>query len=92
MLSVVARSLPVSLGPVLVGLGLVAVSVARIHVRVETTLVGYEIGHLKGEEQKLLEERSALKMQLAKLTTQKHLMLMTDDERPTASEGTYALK
>ena len=78
--------------PALVGLGLVAVSVARIHVRVETTLVGYDIGHLKGEEQKLLEEQSSLKMQLAKLTTQKHLELMTEEDRPTANEGTYALK
>ena len=86
------RFLSLPFVPALVGLGLVAVSVARIHVRVETTLVGYEIGHLKSEEQKLLEERSSLKMQLAKLTTQKHLQLMTDDERHTASEGTYALK
>lgn len=53
-------------------------AIARIHVRVQTTLAGYSIGKLKNEESKLLEDRAALKMQLAKLTSKKHLMLMTD--------------
>lgn len=53
-------------------------ALARIHLRVQTTLVGYDIADLKEQESKLLEERSLLKMQLSKLTTKKHLMLMSD--------------
>ena len=64
---------------VLIGcLVVAAVALTRIHIRVQTTLTGYSIGKLKNEESKLLEERAALKMQLAKLTSKKHLMLMTD--------------
>ena len=53
-----------------------AISVGRIHFRVQTTLVGYELGKLKENEAVALEQQSTLKMQLAKLTTQKHLRLM----------------
>lgn len=75
------------------GLVLVALAVARIHLRVQTTLVGYQIGKLKNEETLQLERRSALKMQLAKLTTQKHLQLMSEsDSHPAASQGTFAQK
>jgi hypothetical protein len=55
---------------------LIGVSVTRIHLRVENTLTGYTLGKLKANEQQLLEERSFLKMQHAKLTTKKHLELM----------------
>ena len=65
--------------------GLVPLAVMRIHVRVQTTLIGYEIGRLKGEEAQLMEQRSSLKMQLAKLTTRKHLSLMSDTARPAAA-------
>jgi hypothetical protein len=72
---------------------LLGLALGRVHVRAQTTLIGYKIGHLKGEEAKLLEERSTLRMQLAKMTTQKHLTLMTDTTSPhVAGEGTYALK
>jgi hypothetical protein len=66
---------------------------ARIHVRAQTTLVGYELGQLKTSEGRLLEERANLKMQLAKLTTRKHLQLMTDvGERADAPTHTVAQK
>jgi hypothetical protein len=73
---------------------LVAVALGRIHLRVQTTLVGYDLGGLKAEEAKLLEERGFLKMQLAKLTTKKHLQLMseTGDDQPAPGRGTYAQK
>lgn len=57
---------------------LLCLAIGRIHLRVETTLIGYQLGILKSDESKLLEERSQLKMQLAKLTTKKHLTLMAD--------------
>lgn len=52
--------------------------VARIHVCLKTTLTGYEIGKLKTQEGELLEKRSFLKMQHAKITTKRNLQLMTD--------------
>ena len=57
---------------------LVAGSVARVHLRAEATMLGYEIGNLKDQESKLFDERSFLKMELAKLTTRKHLALMAE--------------
>ena len=67
-------------------------ALARIHVRVQATLTGYEIGRLRNEESTMLEERAALKMQLAKLTSKKHLMLMTDaaDSHKIAPQRAYA--
>ncbi len=59
-----------------------ALALGRIHVRAQTTLIGYEIGRLKITEGKTLEERSALRMQLAKVSSQKELHLMSDKLSP----------
>lgn len=68
-------------------------AIGRIHVRVQNTLIGYEIGHLKQSEAQLLEERSHLRMQLAQLTTRKHLTLMSEAEkRSTDHPGIVAIK
>ncbi len=78
-----------------VSMALVAgLALARIHVRVQATLTGYDIGRLRNDESKLLEDRAALRMQLAKLTSKKHLMLMTDtnDGRTVVQERAYAQK
>jgi hypothetical protein len=45
----------------------------RIHLRVQTTVIGYRIGALKDSETKLLEVRSQLQMELAKMTTKENL-------------------
>ena len=52
----------------------------RVHMRVQTTMIGYELGRLKTTEAELLQERSLLKMELAKLTTKSHLMLASNYE------------
>jgi hypothetical protein len=60
-----------------------ALAATRVHMRVHTTLIGYELGRLKNHEAELLEERSFLKMELARLTTKSQLSLMAnsrDDE------------
>jgi hypothetical protein len=65
--------------------------VGRIHICLKTTLTGYEIGKLKAQEAELLEKRSYLKMQHAKLTTKRSLQLMTDvDTGKTDSKRRYA--
>lgn len=60
------------------GLSLLLLSVfglcfARIHMRVETTLIGYKLGKLKQIEMKELEVRSELQMTLSKLNSKEHL-------------------
>lgn len=78
----------------LAAVALIAIAVGRVHVRVQTTLMGYEIGRMKNDEAALLEERSLLKMQLAKLTTKKHLMLISEgeEEKEAPNKGTLALQ
>jgi hypothetical protein len=64
---------------------------ARVHLRVQTTMVGYEIGRLKTKEGRLLEDRSELKMELARLTTKQALSLMAEGNDPVQiPSGTFA--
>jgi len=65
--------------------------VGRIHICLKTTLTGYEIGKLKTQESELLEKRSYLKMQHAKLTTKRSLQLMTEvDTEKSDTKRRYA--
>lgn len=56
---------------------LFSIAFFRCYVRINTTLIGYRIGQLKGSESELLEERSRLRMKLAKLTTKDSLLART---------------
>ena len=59
-----------------------------LHVRIQTTLVGYELGQLKKQESLLLEKRSHLQMKLAKITSRANLAIMastTSAPKATAS-------
>lgn len=72
---------------------LLGLALLRIHLRVQTTLVGYELGYLKTQEARLLEERSDLKMHLAKVTTLKHLLNITDHhDGGSRTDKTFALQ
>ena len=53
-----------------------AVAFARTHVRNQSTLLGYEIGRLKKQEVILLERRSYLKVQLARITAREQLLTL----------------
>jgi len=59
----------------------------RVHMRVQSTLIGYQLGRLKAEESDLLARRADLQMSVAKLTTKEFLTLManTADKKPSAS-------
>ena len=52
---------------------LVTFALTRVHIRVMTTEVAYHLGHLKGQESQLLEQRSRLQAMQAKMTT-KHVL------------------
>jgi regulator of replication initiation timing len=55
-----------------------ALAAAKLQVGVQTTLVGYDLGRLKSREASLLEERSLLKMELAKMTTRSSLSALAN--------------
>lgn len=61
---------------------------ARVHFRSVTTGVGYDLGQLKTEEGKLLEERSTLKGNLARLSTKKKLEELSDSPAKSSPKGT----
>lgn len=65
-------------------------SFLKVHVGVQTTLVGYRLGQLKASEAEILERRSQLQMQLAKLSTREHLSLLANSIEQTSELGTLA--
>lgn len=69
---------------------LFGVAFGKIHLRVRSVVVGYEIGKLKTKESELLEKRSLLKMQVAQLTNRRHLELISDSREVGASAGRLA--
>lgn len=65
--------------------GMFSFGFATVFVRTQTTLIGYQIGQLKEQEAKLLEERSLLRMQLAKMTNRDHLEMASEDSTIAAT-------
>jgi hypothetical protein len=65
---------------------LIALGIAffRVHLRVKTTLVGYEIGRLKATEGRLLAEKSELSVELARLTGKDALQARESSGEPGA--------
>jgi hypothetical protein len=51
----------------------VSYAFVRVHQRVHTILIGYEIGKLKDQESQLLKKQSLLTVELAKITSKQHL-------------------
>ena len=68
---------------------LIALGIAffRVHLRVKTTLVGYEIGRLKAAEGRLLAEKSELSVELARLTGKDALQARESTGEPVVSEA-----
>ena len=58
-----------------------------IHIRIKTTLIGYEIGRLKDLEAKLLKENSLLAVELAKVKSKKWLLNFL--KREQKNEGRF---
>lgn len=61
---------------------MLSLAFGRSYVRIQTTLIGYELGDLKDKEASLLERRSHLQMELAKLTTKTHLTALAEQGQP----------
>lgn len=53
--------------------GVVFCAFLKIHIKIQTIMIGYEIGKLKEEELILLKKRSYLTLSLAQLTTKDSL-------------------
>ena len=58
-----------------------------IYYRVHITVIGYNIGTLKDQEDSLLAMRSELKMRLAQITTQEALLERLAPEPPPPPES-----
>ena len=52
---------------------LLSLALIRVHFRVVTTSVAYNLGRLKEKETSLLEQRASLQADLAKITGRKQL-------------------
>ncbi len=57
--------------------GLFLLAFMKSYIRTEATLIGYRLGELKGKEASLLEQRSSLRSELAKLTTKENLLKLS---------------
>ena len=55
-------------------------SLFHITVKMQTTLIGYEIGRMKAEESDLLRKKNYLKKELADLTTRDSLEKLTNNK------------
>jgi hypothetical protein len=67
-------------------LTLLVVALARVHFRVVTTNVAYNLGKLKTEESALLEKRAALQSELAKITNKKNLQSLSHYESSSSEK------
>ena len=64
-------------------LALLVVALARVHFRVVTTSVAYNLGRLKEKETSLLEQRASLQADLARITGRKQLEALAESgEKP----------
>ena len=55
-----------------------SIAFIKVHIKVESTLMGYKLGELKKTELALLEEQSRLKMQLSSITSKSQLEFLSD--------------
>jgi Kef-type K+ transport system membrane component KefB len=55
-----------------------AAALLTAYIRVSATMTGYAIGELKDREFELLEEKSRLRMKIAKLTRKENLMILAE--------------
>ena len=58
-------------------LGSATIAFSVSYIKGQKTIIGYELGKLKKREKYLLEMRSQLKMELAKLSSKKNLIKLT---------------
>lgn len=70
------------------GIVLVTCVFLLIYVRIQITVVGYEIGKLKDQESSLLEAQGELKVKLAQLTTQSALLARINQPESTSHDST----
>lgn len=64
----------------LILVGVMGASALRIHLAIESTVIGYKLGRLKESESQLLEKRSQLITQHAKMTTRQALTKYSESD------------
>jgi hypothetical protein len=69
---------------------ILAFSFLRVYLRLQTTLLAYELGDLKERENSLIDSRSKLQVELAKLTSQSQLLLLSHEPKRGNTLETFA--
>ena len=94
VLELLKKMLSTSFGSIVFITGLFSLGLAQVYIRVESTLIGYELGKLKQEELSLLEKRSELQMTLSKLNSKQHLQFISSlrDNMKTKSKKSLAMR
>lgn len=62
-------------------LALALIGCGQIYLKTQTSLIGYELGRLKAKEAKLLDRKSILQMELAKITDKTALLMNYKNRR-----------
>lgn len=60
---------------------LALIGCGQIYLKTQTALVGYDLGRLKAKEAKLLDRKSVLQMELAKITDKTALLMNYKNRR-----------
>lgn len=60
---------------------LALIGFGQIYVKTQTALIGYDLGRLKAKEAKLLDRKSVLQMELAKITDKTALLMNYKNRR-----------
>ncbi|MFW7378284.1 MAG: hypothetical protein ACOH5I_05725 [Oligoflexus sp.] len=66
-------------------------ALAIAYLRIQSTLIGYQLGELKDHESYLLEQRSRLKVDLAKLTKKENLTILASRQQKNTSNDENSL-
>lgn len=64
----------------------------RVHLRIQTTIIGYEIGRFKNYEALMMEQKSRLNVDIAKLSNKAYLLNASKTEETKDGEGVLISK
>lgn len=64
----------------------------RLYMRIQTTIIGYELGSLKRQEISYLENKSYLKMELSKISTKESLTILSSRHQNSKNPLVLAIR
>lgn len=61
----------------------------RIHLRLKTTMIGYEVGRLQSKEIELIQKKSLLDMQLSVISQKEHLLQIANQHSSSQTKDAF---